>query len=186
MKQVNNGYADYYYLSEDGKVFNANTKKYLRADRKYVYRLQTVDKKRKNVSLKKLYKLVFDKVYCVDAIESVENEVWREIAETEGNYLVSNKGRVKSYSKYNAILMVPQLNKRNYGRLQIIQNGIMLNKYVHVLVASAFPEVCGRPLNIEYQVHHKDNNNLNNCSDNLIWVSKAEHIKIHNTTITKN
>ena len=64
--------------------------------------------------------------------------------------------------------------------MHIIQNGTTIAKFIHVLVAQAFKEECGTPESIDWQVHHKDYNTRNNKSSNLQYVSKGEHIKIHN------
>lgn len=145
--------------------------------------MTTEQGKKKAISLKELYKLVYGKVFCIDNIENLQNEEWKEIEETEARYFISNKGRVKSYCKYEAIILQPNITSKGYERLQIIQNGIVINKFVHCLVASAFKEECGTPQSNDWQVHHKDYNKRNNASDNLQWVSKAEHIKIHNSII---
>ena len=57
MKQIKNGYCDYYYLTNDGKVYNNITKKYLKLD-KYNYRLMTKQGIAKKITLKELYKIV--------------------------------------------------------------------------------------------------------------------------------
>lgn len=54
------------------------------------------------------------------------------------------------------------------------------NKSVHRLVAEAF---LPNPDNLPY-VHHKDGNRLNNCLENLEWVSAAENNKTGNKKIT--
>ena len=99
MKQIKNGYCDYYYLTNDGKVYNNITKKYLKLD-KYNYRLMTKQGIAKKITLKELYKIVYNKIYCIDTVKSLENEIWKEIPNTQGNYYISNYGRVKSYCKY--------------------------------------------------------------------------------------
>ena len=48
-----------------------------------------------------------------------------------------------------------------------------MSKLIHRLVAAAFLPL---PDNIDYQLHHKDFNSLNNSADNLEWLSVSEHI----------
>lgn len=176
MQQIRNGFAGNYFIDENGTVRNILTGRILKQDKKHSYRLQTVTGQFVRVPLKRLYKLVFDNVYCKDEIISLENEQWKEIEGTEGNYFISNLGRVKSYMKYEAIIMQPTITAAGYERLQIKQEGLIINKFVHRLVAAAFLPA---PQSIDYQLHHKDFNKRNNNAENLIWLSAAEHAKIH-------
>lgn len=148
--------------------------------------MKTIDGKIKSISLKELYLQVYSKVFCIDNIKNLEQEEFREITETQSKYFVSNKGRVKSYCKYNAIIMKQTISDKGYAKVQIIQNGKPYNKFVHTLVAAAFPEECGKPLDNTWQVHHIDFDQRNNCSYNLRWKSLAEHTKIHNERSKKN
>ena len=50
----------------------------------------------KNISTKKLYMLVYGKVFCNDDIPDLEGEEWRDVVDTQGYYKVSNMGRIKS------------------------------------------------------------------------------------------
>lgn len=77
-------------------------------------------------------------------------------------------GRIKSYCGYKAILMRLTITDKNYEKVQIIQNGISYNKFVHCLVATCFSEQCGKPKSNDWQCHHIDFNSRNNKSNNLI------------------
>lgn len=161
-------------------MWSEKTKQYLKLAQDKRYKLSTKAGKQKSITLKELYYKVYNKVFCIDNIENLKGEIWKEIAETNGMYFISNKGRIKSYYKYNAMILKPAITKQGYERLQIKQYGIILNKFIHILVATAFEEDCGKPLNADWQVHHIDFNKRNNCSNNLKWVSLADHIKYHN------
>lgn len=178
MKQISHGFSDCYYLTIDGKVYNAKTKKYLKLER-HNYILMTTDKKSKKVPLKYLYKIVYDDVYCMDTIEDLKGEQWKVIPNTEKNYYVSNYGRVKSKAQYNAILLKKARNEKGYEKVHIVENGITKNKYVHTLVAQCFLEK-PKDTDKEYQIHHKDQNASNNHVTNLMYVTIEEHYKIHN------
>lgn len=179
MKKIENGFADYYYLTENAKVYNAKTKKYLKAFN-YTYYLQTKDKKAKRISIKNLYSLVYNKIYCIDSIEDLENEEWKGIAGTGGKYFISNRGRCKSVADYESRIISPFTNKGGYLRVTLCIEGKKTNKFIHTLVASAF---LNPPQNLEMQIHHKDFNKENNNAENLEYLSIAEHTKKHNERI---
>lgn len=117
-----------------------------------------------------------------------EKEVWRTIDEFP-NYEVSNLGRVKSIArtrkgKHNSIasvkerIMLPFKSKscENYQKERIDLNGKKI--MVHVLVAKAFPDICGDFFD-GCEVHHKDFNPLNNRADNLKICTVEEHRFYH-------
>ena len=110
MIQINNGYEDYYYLQENGDIYNAAAGKILEPDGKHLYRLKQKDNGYKKVSIRTLYKAVYNKPFCKDTIENLENEEWKEITGTDGYYLISNMGRVKSLQSYDAIILKPYSN----------------------------------------------------------------------------
>ncbi len=166
----------YYYLTEDGKVYNSRSGKYLEGDKKHCVKLLRQDKSSKSITIKHLYKLVYNDVYSNDNIENLNNEEWKVIEGTDKTYYVSNKGRVKSKAGYNTILLKPYITRYGYQRLDIMYDGKKVSKFVHRLVASAFLPL---PQNIDYQLHHKDFNSSNNAADNLEWLSAAEHKKKH-------
>ena len=150
---------------------------------KYNYTLRTLDGKTKKMTLKSLYKLVFNKVYCKDTIENLEGEEWREIDGTEGNYYCSNLGRIKSCCGYTAIIIRPYINHSNYAKVKIIQNGLSTGKFVHRLVASKWLPL---PQNIDCKIHHIDGNKLNNKANNLIWIPETIHYLIHSIMTKEN
>lgn len=59
----------------------------------------------------------------------------------------------------------------SYRYIALRWNGKQVNKSLHRLIAEAF---IPNPNNLPY-VHHKDANRLNNCVDNLEWVSEQEN-----------
>lgn len=183
MRQINNGFNECYFLEEDGRVYNKTTEKHLTLDKKSCYRLMTTSGQYKKIALKTLYKLVYNKPYCKDTIKPLHNEEWKEIEGTDGNYYVSNLGRLKSYKGYEALLMKPYLTANGYERVDIVFNGVRVSKLVHRLTASAFLPV---PESIDMVLHHKDNNKLNNKADNLEWLTHRQHIEKHFPKETEN
>lgn len=145
-------------------------------DRNHLFNLKTQDGKHRKIALKTIYKLLYHKVFCKDQIEDIDNQQWKTIDGTEGQTLISNKGRVKSYKGYNAILLKPYKNQSGYLRVDITINGYRQTKLVHKLVAYAFLPF---PEKLDMHLHHKDFNKTNNQSSNLQWLTFSEHIKLH-------
>lgn len=99
-------------------------------------------------------------------------EIWKDIADYEGLYQVSNRGRVKSLPrngtvKVEKILTLHKDSKGSYN-VSLSKNGKRKIAYVHRLVAEAFiPNPNKLPL-----VWHIDGNTLNNNAENLIWCTQ--------------
>ena len=110
MIQLNNGFEEYYYINEDGTIFDSSSGKILKPDSKHLYKLKTKDDKNKKVSIRALYKALYNKPLCYDTIQNLDGEEWKEITGTDGYYLISNMGRIKSLQNYNAIILKPYSN----------------------------------------------------------------------------
>ena len=168
-------FAEYYFLDND-KIYNSKRKCYVKEVGEYRYKLKNNEGKYKSITLKEIYKRLFNKVFCKDNIELLDNEVFKEIKDSCGNYEVSNLGRIKSKVGNHAIILKPYITKYGYERLQLYIEGKRYNKYVHSLVASTWLEP---PQSLEYEIHHKDFNSLNNNVSNLEYLSKIQHYKKH-------
>lgn len=179
MEQINHNYADYYYLTLEGNVFNANSNAYIKPDKSHRFKLKQIDNSYKSISLKTLYKLVYNQTYCIDEIKDLEDEEWRVINNTDSLYFVSSLGRVKSYQGYKAIILKPYTTPKGYEKVDIVEHGQRQTKFVHRLVAAAFLPL---PNGIDYQLHHKDKLPNSNAASNLVWLSPAEHRKAHKTS----
>ena len=105
-------------------------------------------------------------------------EKWRDIAEYEGIYQVSNMGNVRSLKReVNGVHIPPALLKPStygrYYRVKLYKNGIGKMYMIHRLVAKAFiANHENKP-----QVNHKDGNRLNNTAANLEWCTQSENNK---------
>ena len=110
----------------------------LKPSDKHTYMLRTTDNERKKVSLKTLYKLVYNKPYSKDNIDNIDNEEWKDIDDTDHLYQISSKGRVKSLQGYEAIVLKSFHNQSGYARVDIVEDGKRQTKLVHRLVAAAF------------------------------------------------
>lgn len=173
MRQINNGFDARYYLTEDGVVFNQDKQKYIYPT-DGDYKLKTASADWKGITQKKLYELVYGGVWCQDDTIPLPEEEFKEIPGTEGKYLVSNKGRVKSLAGQQAYILTPVVSKNGYLRLQIKQDGVYVNK----LVASLVAQVWFPPAPYGYEIHHKRGKEFNGVDD-IMLVSHAEHLKIH-------
>jgi len=103
---------------------------------------------------------------------------WKPIKDFENLYEVSNAGEVRSLdhirrtgrSKYlqKGKLLKSGLNKKtNYLMVSLSKNGKSITKYIHKLVAETFLD---NPNGYKY-INHKDENTLNNNTENLEWCS---------------
>ena len=109
-------------------------------------------------------------------------EIWKKIENIDGNYEISNTGKVKrnSYQKKTVdgiITTVPErisFGHENAGGYLIYtfnRNGKKINKLIHRLVAEAFiPNPENKP-----QVDHIDTNIKNNIVTNLRWATAYEN-----------
>ncbi len=96
------------------------------------------------------------------------DELWKDIIDYEGLYQVSNLGRVYS-TRAGKVLKGCKANHFGHRFIPLPK----AKKYVHRLVAEAFVP---NPSNLPC-VLHRDDNPLNNSSDNLWWGTKADNNK---------
>lgn len=101
-------------------------------------------------------------------------EEWKPIAECNGEYYVSNHGRVKSYKCGKERILKPSLIGNGYPAVIITQGKAIRKCYtIHKLMALAF---IPNPEN-KSSVNHKDGNKTNNHIDNLEWMTSKENVQ---------
>lgn len=111
-------------------------------------------------------------------------EIWKELEEFDGNYLISNLGKLKSKSrtikhpKGTCVLKEKLLsqvkNRKGYIEFQITYNSKHYSRKAHRLVANAFiPNPMGLP-----QVNHINGDKTDNRVENLEWCTNSEN-QIH-------
>lgn len=120
-----------------------------------------------------------------------KGEVWRDIVEYEGYYLVSNKGRVFSklreefvesrrtgghYRKRGNYLCKSLVNKLGYEQIPLRKSGKTKLHTVHRLVAFAFLP------NPDKEVNHINGIRHDNRLENLEW-SNRRHNALHGTRV---
>lgn len=92
------------------------------------------------------------------------------IKDYETLYLVSRLGYV--YSCRSKKVLKPIIKDNGYACVILYKNHRSKSKYIHILVASTFLEKNSKSL----VVNHKDLNKLNNCVDNLEYITQKENI----------
>ena len=97
-------------------------------------------------------------------------EIWKDIAGYEGDYQVSNLGRVKSLYKGERILK-PKRHTGGYLQTALYRNSKADYRFIHRLVAEAF---ISNPEN-KPTVNHLDGDKTNNRTDNLEWSTQHEN-----------
>jgi len=173
------GYDEKCGLAFGGRIDDCCQKNLLDGNNRNTKAIVLIDNKgnKKKTTLKKYYREVFGKEYCVDTVENLPNEVWKEVEGTKGKYFISNHGRLKSYCRYNAIIVKPYKNQYGYLRADIRQNGKRKSILIHRLVAMYFIEN-DNPKEKD-TVDHIDGNKNNNASYNLRWLSRSDNVKAY-------
>lgn len=108
-------------------------------------------------------------------------EEWKQAklvdSRIDERYYVSNLGRAKSMYRYNGkikdkMILKPKVDNRGYVNLTLMVNHKKRSYRLHRLVALLFiPNTLNKP-----QINHKDGNKLNNCINNLEWVTAKENV----------
>ena len=103
-------------------------------------------------------------------------EIWKDIKDYQGLYMVSNYGRVKSlkdnHGNYREKILRLRTDKHGYKKVSLYKNGKPKTYKVHRLVASAFIE----NLNNYPYINHRDENSSNNHVSNLEWCTHEYNI----------
>ena len=108
------------------------------------------------------------------AVNSKQNEIWRDVVGYEGLYEVSNLGRIRRGER----IKKPHVDHGGYLTVWLSEHSKMKCLKVHRIVALAFIP------NHESKrtVNHIDGNKQNNCVDNLEWATHSENISHANKT----
>lgn len=113
-------------------------------------------------------------------------EVFRDIEGYEGYYQATSFGKIWSVPRVTTqgkkvggyYLKYSNTNKRHYNRVELRKDGCDKLFFEHTLIARAFPEICGEWFD-GADIHHKNNNSIDNRPENLIVLSKEAHKALH-------
>ncbi len=110
----------------------------------------------------------------IEYVPDLEGEIWKDIEEFKGFYVVSNKARVKRImhrTHPTNKLMKTTRNKQDYHQLVLTKNGIQYCRRLNRLVAIAFlPNPENKP-----EVNHL-NGKDDNTPESLVWATTLENI----------
>jgi hypothetical protein len=127
-------------------------------------------------------------------IVPTSEEVWRQVADYDGRYEVSNHGRVRSTydnrgqassRRYSTRVLKPQVGQYGYLYVPLVVapvNGKRRQRKVEVHVAVARAFIGPRPPGMH--TAHRDGNPLNCCLENLVYATPQEnshHRLVHGT-----
>ena len=125
------------------------------------YRRKHEEAKPAYAALMKYYPLTLD---------NLDGEVWKDIADFDGDYQISNFGRVKSFKKGKTSILKPQL-RGEYLNVDLYIDGKQKHQQIHILVARAFiPNPDNKP-----EVNHKIGMKFNCHVENLEWATQSEN-----------
>lgn len=103
-------------------------------------------------------------------------EEWKPLEQFEHLFDISDKGRAWDKIRNEEKHLSPAAN--GYLRLCFQENGIDYFFYMHILVANAFID---NPEN-KPEVHHINGDKTDNRKENLMFVTRKEHMLIHAKT----
>ena len=113
-------------------------------------------------------------------MEEQQNEIYKIIYEFE-NYEISNLGKVRN--RLTGRILKPLLSNTGYYRVNLYNPNNSKKILIHQLVAKYFLEKNEN----ENIIQHIDKNLLNNCENNLRYVSKrGQNTTVMNNTQQKN
>lgn len=103
-------------------------------------------------------------------------EIWKDIKDFEGNYQVSNLGRIRSIrtsqGTYRERIKKTSISNAGYEQVNLFKNNESFTKMVHRLVAESF---ITNPLN-KKTVNHINGIKTDNTSTNLEWNTHSENL----------
>jgi len=110
-------------------------------------------------------------------LENLENEIWKDIKEYDGDYQISNFARIKSFKRYkNGKILLQYKDSDGYLVISLYKNGKGKPKLIHDLEFETFNNC---KLKKDECVHHLNENPSDNILDNFQLMTNSEHRSLH-------
>ena len=143
-------------------------------------------------TIKNIVRAMYDSEYCIDQIPDLPNEEWnfvepvflKNLRNFRETLLISNLGRAKTYTGYQAKIL--QQYEDAYGYMEIMpqSDGKKIHLKIHRLeayyfVRQAYGKMWITPEIFQYlPVHHLKTKKDNSCIDLYIPLTVAEHAQM--------
>lgn len=164
------GFKEYYTLIRTGIIYNSKDKTVIYPNKQHYFSLLKKDGTREKITLKNLYRKVFNTEYSEDFIQDLNGEIWKQLEQYNPFDWISTYGRIKTTRYYITRLKKTPINNKGYKRVYITKKYIL----VHQLTAETF---LGKQINAE--IDHKNANRLDNRLSNLQYLTRQEHREKH-------
>lgn len=107
-------------------------------------------------------------------MNTIASELWRDVPGWEGQYEVSDRGRIKSHvSPTPGLIRSTVAGTAGYRRIQLKAGGRRQMHSVHILVDRAFRG----EIPSGFEVNHEDGDKTNNCLSNLERMTHQENVQ---------
>lgn len=112
----------------------------------------------------------------------MKKEIWKAVVGYDGDYEVSNIGRVRSIKKGKIIILKPWIDSVGYPSVSLWKNGKQWHVRVHRLVWEAFKYPIPEGMEIDHISTVRDDNRV----ENLRCVTHKENCNNENTKINRD
>ena len=115
--------------------------------------------------------------------KELPNEIFEPYKEFDSRLEVSNLGRVKFDGKIceqtDEKTSIGYLYLKDYLEIKDKLNKSFDDEYVYEMVANVWLVKPKDFYKCQYDIHHIDNDGYNNSAQNLIWLKRCDHKKLH-------